>query len=296
MVRKKLFSMDTVFIIFVYTFLTLTAVVMLYPVINMLAVSLSDYVEYVKNPWMLFPRGFNLQAYSVVFHEPQVYKAYGNTIYITCAGTLISLVITTLTAYPLSRRETKGKAFFMLLLIFPMMFSPGMIPNFLNIRNLGLYNTHWALILPGALSSFHCILMINFFKKIPSSLIEAAMLDGANELFILTNVVIPLSGPVIATITLFKAVGYWNSYFAAQIYLKDRELWPIALLLKEILLEAKTNYLSSGGNLSEIDVSDVANETLQYAMLMTTMIPIMCVYPLLQKYFAKGVMVGSLKE
>lgn len=293
MVKRGL-SQDTVFTAVVYVFLTLIAAVMLYPILNILAVSMSDYVEFVKHPWMLIPRGVTFDAYVSVFKNSLIYQCYGNTIFITLTGTLIGLAVTTMTAYPLSRPETKGKAVYMMFIIFTMMFSAGMIPNFLNIRNLGMYNTHWALILPGTFTGFNCILMINFFKNIPSNLIEAAKIDGANELHILCSVVLPLSGSVIATITLFKAVGYWNSYTAAQIYLKDRELWPIALLLKEILLEARTNMLDSGGNLAEVD-SNIPAVTLQYAMLIVSMLPIMCVYPFLQKYFAKGVLVGAVK-
>jgi putative aldouronate transport system permease protein len=288
--------LDDLFVILIYVFVTLIAATMLYPFLNILAVSFSDHTEYVKNPWMLIPKGFNLKAYKMVFNNKQIYTSYGNTIYITFMGTIISLIVTVLTAYPLSRRETKGKGVIMTLLIFTMVFNAGMIPNFLNIRNLGLYNTHWALILPGTLSVYHCILMINFFKKVSISLIEAAKIDGASEPFILTRIIIPLSLPVLATITLFKAVGLWNNYFSAQIYLKNRELWPLALLLKEILLESKTALLQAEGNVAEIDLSDVPTTVLQYATLIVSVVPIMCIYPFLQKYFAKGIMLGSVKE
>lgn len=295
MVKGRKISGDMLLVASMYAIVTIVAVLMLYPIINILAVSLSSYVEYLKHPWMLLPKQFNIDAYKIVFREPQIYRCYGNTIYITLIGTILGLIITTLTAYPLSRTELKGRSIVMGMIIFTMMFSAGMIPTFLNIRNLGLFNSQWALILPGTLGAFHCILMINFFKNIPQSLIEAAKIDSANEWYILTRIVIPLSGPVMATIALFKSVGCWNSYFSAQLYLQDRELWPVALLLKEVLMESKTNLLNAAGNTAEADISSVPSIMMQYAMLMITMIPIMCVYPFLQKYFAKGVMVGSVK-
>ena len=294
MVTRK-FSLDTLGMIFVYTFVSLVAAMMLYPVLNVLAVSFSDYVEYVRNPWMLIPRGVNLQAYIVVFHNPLIYSSFQNSIFITCFGTVLTLIMTILYAWPLSRPEVKGKAIFMTYLIITMVFNAGMIPNFLNIRSLGLLNSRWALILPGLLGAWHCILMLNFFRKMPASLVEAAKIDGAGELYILLRIVIPLSGPVIAAIALFNAVGYWNSFFGAMIYLRTRDLWPLAMLLREILLEARTSLLNAGGNIAEIDMAEVSPITLQYAMLMTSMLPIMCVYPFLQKYFAKGVLVGSIK-
>ena len=285
--------LDTLGMALLYTFVTLTALMMIYPIINIFAISLSDHVGYLKHPWMLTPSGFNLDAYDAVFRTPLIWSSYRNTIIITAAGTFLGLAATILTAYPLSRPETKGKGLIMTILIITMVFDAGIIPNFLNINNLGLYNTFWALILPGCVSAFHCILMINFFRKVEVSLLEAAKIDGASEPFILLRIVIPLSMPVISTIILFKAVGYWNNYFAAQIYLRSRELWPLALLLKETLtrsLQALTQ-----GDMSEVDLSTIPPVMLQYAMLVVSMLPIMCIYPFLQKYFAKGVIVGAVK-
>lgn len=293
--RIRNYPADAFCMFIIYAFVTLAAIAMLYPILNILAVSLSDYVEYLKSPWMIIPKGFNLEAYRVVFGNVQIYTSYKNTIIITVIGTIIGLLVTVLTAYPLSRPETKGKGLVMTLLIITMVFDAGIVPNFLNIRNLGLYNTFWALILPSCLSAYHCILMLNFFRNIENSLLEAAKLDGASELYILICIILPLSMPVLATITLFKAVGFWNSYFAAQIYLKDRELWPLALLLKEILLQSKTALLEAGGNAAEVDLSTMPTTLIQYATLMASMLPIMCIYPFLQKYFAQGVMVGAVK-
>lgn len=279
----------------IYIFVTLVALLMLYPVLNVLAVSLSDYHEYVKAPWLVIPRKFTLDAYDYVAKNQMFWRSYLNSFFIVAVGTAIGLAITILVAYPISRPELKGKGFFVGIMIVTMVFTPGMIPEFINIRNLGLYNTIWAVILPGTFSAFNCILMINFFREIPASLIDAAKIDGAGEPYILWNIVVKLSSPVIATITLYLAVGYWNNYFNAQIYLEKRELWPISLTLKEILMEASVAIMQAEGDAALLDMSKLNTTTLQYACVVASMIPMMIIYPFLQKYFAKGILLGGVK-
>ena len=197
----------------------------------------------------------------------------------------------------MARKETKGKGFFMALIIFNMVFNAGMIPNYLNIQMLGLLDTLWVLILPGCFTAFNCVVMMSFLRELPYELIEAAMVDGGSEPYILSKVVLPLSKPVLASVALFLAVGSWNSYFSAQIYIRDSDLWPIALVLKEILASATTDILEGGMDpmaLMEAE-QQIQEKTIQYATVVVSTLPIMCVYPFLQKHFAKGVMVGSVK-
>jgi putative aldouronate transport system permease protein len=278
-----------------YILVTLVSVTMLYPVLNVIAVSLSSYRAYAQTPWMFFPYDFDLMAFRAVFASRLIMNSYANTIYITIMGTVLTLIITVITAYPLSRDGLRGKAVFMSILIFTMMFNGGIVPNFLLIRGIGLYDNIWALILPGILSAFNVILMINFFRALPDGLIEAAKVDGASEIRILWQIVVPLSKPILATIALFAAVGYWNSYFSAIMYIRRQSLWPVQLVLREIIMAANTAMINAGGNMAEMDLANIPIDSLRYASLIVVMLPIMCIYPFLQKYFAKGVLLGAVK-
>lgn len=273
-------------------FLTLVAALMLYPIVNVLAVSLTPYSISLREPWIIFPKQITFEGYRLVFKNAAFWRSYLNSIVITVAHTLIGLILTILTSWPLARRELKGKGLFMGVLIFTMVFNAGMIPNYLNIRGLDMLNTLWPLILPG-ISAYNCIIMINFFRQLPYDLVESAFIDGASEPYILTRVVLPLSKPVIASISLFLAVGVWNSYFNAQIYLKDRELWPMALYLRDMLTQLST-ILEDAANDPGV-ANEINPKIVQYATIIVSTLPIMCIYPFLQKHFAKGVMVGSIK-
>ena len=220
-------------------------------------------------------------------------SAYKNTIIITLAASVFSLILITLTAYPLSKSHLRGRKIFMNLLIFTMLFNGGLIPNFYLIRSLGWLDSLWALIIPGALGAYNVILMKSFFEGLPISLEESARIDGASELVILTKIILPLSKPILATILLFVAVGHWNSFFNAVIYIRSTSKWTLQLVLREILMSASNSLLASGGNAAE--VNQVPAETLRYATLVVAILPIMCVYPFLQKYFVKGVTLGAVK-
>lgn len=281
-----------------YFFVTAISLLMLYPVLNVVAVSFSNYYAYLKTPWMIVPKEITLGGYGYIVGNSSFWKAYAVTIFIVAVGTFLTLAISILTAYPLSRPQFKGKTILMGMILFTMVFHAGMIPNYLNMKNLGLLNTLWAVILPNTFSAFNCILMINFLRKTPQELIDAAQIDGASEPFILFKVVVPLSKAVISSITLFAAVGYWNSYFGAQIYIKDRELWPLALYLKELLLEASKALEEAANDPIAMELAneqDIALITMQYASVVVSILPIICIYPFLQKHFAKGVMVGGVK-
>lgn len=293
--RKPVARDDIVVSAFTYVFVTLCALTVLYPVLNILSVSVSNYSTYIRNPMMFFPTKIDLLAYQGVFRSKLLMRSYGNTIIITLLGTLLTLIITALYAYPLSRKELRGKPFFNTFIIITMMFSGGIVPSFLLVRALGLYDTLASQYLPSILGAYNCILMVNFFRALPEELIEAAMVDGASDPVCLTRIVLPLSKPILATIALFAAVGYWNSYFSAVIYIRSQTRWPVQLVLREIIMASNTRALSAGGNLAEFDISSVPADQLRYACLIVVMLPIMCVYPFLQKYFASGVMLGAVK-
>lgn len=284
---------DRAFDLVVYILLALVSIVMIYPFLNVLAIAMSDYSGYLENPMMIFPKNFTLEAVKEVFRNPLVLSGYGNTIFITLVGTLLDLVLLTLVAYPLSRNGFRGKKVFMSLIIFTMLFNGGLIPNFYLIRSLHLLDTRWALIFPRLLSAFNIILLINFFQSLPVSLLEAAKLDGAGEWKVLYQIVLPLSKPIMATLALFVAVGYWNSFFEAIMYIRATDRWTLQLVLREIVMSSNTQMLQTGGNLAEL--GKTTSESLKYATLIVAIVPIMCVYPFLQKYFTQGVMVGAVK-
>ena len=303
MVRKQLGNTaikssgtDKGFAIVSYFIVTLTALVMLYPVLNVAAVSISTYKSYSQTPWMFFPYDLDFSSFVFVFNSKLLMNSYLNTIIITTTGTILTLIFTVLTAYPLSRPNLRGKPLIMTFIIFTMIFNGGIIPNFLLITKLGMYDKLIAQILPSVLSAFNVILMINFFRSLPESLIEAAKVDGVSEPYILIKIVLPLSSAILATIALFAAVGYWNSYFSAIMFARKQSNWPVQLVLREIVLSANTQALNASGNTAEFDIKSLPIESLRYATLIVVMLPIMCVYPFLQKYFAKGVMMGSVKE
>ena len=289
---------DRILYCFIVVFLLLVSVLMLYPIINVVAISFSAYTEYVKAPWMILPKGFTTEAYSIVLKNLSFWRSYSNSIFIVIWHVVLSLFVTITFAWAMSRRELKCKVFVMYIVIFCMIFSAGLVPSYLNVDELGLNGTLWALILPRLFSSFNTIIMLNFFKGLPYELVEAAMIDGASEPFILRKIVVPLSTPVIASITLFLAVGAWNNYFSAQIYLPfNEELWPMSLMLKEMLGRTVASLLESGGDPAAIAEAQntISQKIMQYACLVIATVPMMMIYPFLQKYFAKGVMVGSVK-
>jgi len=286
---------DRAMTIFTYTFVTLCTLTVAYPMLNILSVSMSSYKSYIQNTMMVFPTELEFRAYQAVFRSSLLLSSYKNTIIITLMGTFLTLAITVLYAYPLSRPQLRLKPFFNTVLIFTMFFSGGIVPAFLLIRALGLIDTLAAQYLPSIFGAFNCALMVNFFRTIPEELIEAAEIDGANEPYILTRIVLPLSKPILATIALFAAVGFWNSYFSAIIYIRSQAKWPVQLVLREILLASATSALQAGFNLAELNQNNIPMDQLRYATLVVVMLPIMCVYPFLQKYFVSGVMLGAVK-
>jgi putative aldouronate transport system permease protein len=272
----------------------LMIVVTLYPFIYVLISSVSDSNQLVSHTGILLtPQGFTFNAYTKVFQNPNIMSGYLNTLIIVLGGTLINLFMTSLGAYVLSRKGVPWTRYVMLMIVFTMFFSGGMIPVYLLVNNwLHLGNTLLALIIPGMVSTWNLIILRTSFSSIPDSLIESARIDGAQDFTILFRIVIPLSLPVMAVMILFYGVGHWNAWFGAMIYLRDRALFPLQLILREILIQNSTAYMS--GDASAGDVEAVG-ESIKYATIIVATLPILAVYPFLQKYFVKGVMIGSVK-
>ena len=284
------------FEIFNVVFMIVLCAVMLYPFIFTFSASVSNSAQVAAGNVKLLPKGFNLESYKTVLGYQKVWVAYGNTIIYTVVGTAVSLALTICGAYPLSRSDFYGKGVFVFFITLTMIFSGGLIPTFLVVRGIHLYNSMWAVILPGALSTMNMIIMRTFFQGIPDALEEAATIDGCSDFQILVKIILPLSTASLMTIGMFYAVGYWNSWFPALIYLRDAEKYPLQLLLRQIVLQNQINDLISQQSGTTIeDTTKMVSETVKYAVVMVATIPILCVYPFVQKYFVKGALVGSIK-
>ncbi len=269
--------------------LSLCTLIILYPFIYILAVSLSDSVSVMQNDVWLWPIGFNLDAYKKVASVNNFLNSYKNTFLYTLVGTAIALVVTTLTAYPLSKSYLKGRRFFNLMIVFTMMFSGGLVAGYLNIKELGIMNSIWAIVLPGCCSAYNMILMRTFFEQLPISMEESAKLDGASDMAILLKIILPLSTPIISTMVLFYAVGRWNSWFTEFIYLRDADKFPLQLIIRSVVLTGEMDMAAQGS--SEI----VTATSLKYSVVIVSMIPMLILYPLIQKYLVKGIMIGAVK-
>ena len=274
-------------------FMILLCAVMLYPFIWTASASLSNSGAVAAGQVTLFPVGFTTQAYKTVLGYTKVWVSYGNTLWYTVMGTLVSLILTICGAYPLSRSDFYGKGVFVFFITLTMIFSGGLIPSFLVNKAIGLYNSRWAIILPGALSTMNMIIMRTFFQNIPDALEEAATIDGCSDFQILIKIILPLSTASIMTIGMFYAVGYWNSWFSALIYLRDADKYPLQLVLRQIVLQ--NQILDLQGIEGAHDADKMTGESIKYAVVMVATIPILCVYPFVQKHFAKGMLMGSLK-
>lgn len=285
---KGEFAFDTINVFI----MLLLFVVTLYPFLFVLFSSLSDPTLLLKfQGVMLYPQGFTLEAYKKVMQDPDIYTGFGNTLFYVIVGTALNLLMTTLGAYVLSRKRLMLRKAFSLLIIFTMYFSGGLVPSYLLVNNLHMMNTRWALILPVAINTWNLIIMVTSFKEIPEALEEAARIDGANDWTILFRIIFPVSMPVVMVMVLFYAVGHWNSWFSAMIYLSDQSLYPLQLRLQKILIQATTSLTTGGGDVEAYMISF----NIKYATIIVATVPILLVYPFLQKYFVKGIMIGSIK-
>ncbi|MGN7383430.1 carbohydrate ABC transporter permease [Paenibacillus sp. SAFN-117] len=281
---------------FVNTLLLIVlTIIVLYPLVFVLSASISSPNAVVKGELWLLPKDITFVGYQRIFENNDIITGYRNTIFYTLLGTAINLVMTTCAAYPLSRRDFKGRNVITAFIVFTMFFSGGLIPVYLLVKNLGMLNTFWALVIPNAVSVWNIVIMRTFFQSsIPYEIQEAASIDGCNNFQILFRVVLPLSMPIIAVMILFYAVGHWNAFFNALIYLTDRAKYPLQLVLREILIQGQMQDM--------IDMADdslakkvMEVEAIKYAVVVVANLPVLALYPFLQKYFVKGVMIGALK-
>lgn len=283
---------ENIFNILNIIFMLFIIVVTLYPMLHVLFASFSKSSLLMKHQGiLLWPQGFSTAAYANVIKNQMIPIGYKNTLFIVIVGVFINIVLTALGAYFLSRKDQVLTKYIMIFILFTMFFSGGMIPSYLNVRSLGLYDSIWALIIPSAISTFNMIIMRTAFLGIPDSLEESAKLDGASHWTILFRIYIPLSKAVIAVLVLYYGVGHWNSWFNAMLYINNRDLYPLQLILREILI---SNDMSQMLNVN-VDVEQIA-DTIKYAVIIVSTVPILCLYPFLQKYFVKGALVGAIKE
>ena len=294
MIAKRKTTSDVMFEIINIAILLILCIIVIYPIYYMLIISLSDGYAVMRGEVDLLPVGINLTSYLAVLQNPDIPRSYLNTIVYTFVGTLIAVSMSALCAYPLSRKKFYGRNVFTFMIIFTMFFDAGMISNFMVVDNLHLLNTIWAIVLPGAINAWYMVIMRTFFQQLPEEIFESAYLDGANDLIIFTKIVLPLSVPTIATMILFYAVGYWNGWFSALIYLDDKVKYPVQLIMRNIVLSGETTSMTSSASSMTGDLGAIATN-IKYAVVFITMLPILCVYPFVQKHFVKGVMVGDLK-
>ena len=278
-----------------YALITLIAFTTILPFIYIIGASFATEYELTVRPMFIIPQDVSLDAYEYIFSSNKLLSAFGNSVFITVCGTAINLFFTVTFAYPLSKQKLRARGFLLNMVIISMFFSGGMIPGYLLVSNwLGMKNSYWSVLLPGAISAYNMMIVKNFFQGIPQELEESASMDGCTDIGILWKIVLPLSLPVLATFGLFYAVGHWNAYFGAMIYMPQaREKWPLQVLLREIIILSN----ASAGDMANMDPEFIQppEQSVKMAVIVVSTVPIMCVYPFLQKYFIKGVMVGALK-
>ncbi len=291
--KVKISRGERIFHVVNYIILTIVALICLYPMWFVAMASFSDSSQLIAHSgFLLKPLGFNLQAYLKVFENPMILKGYANTLFILVVGVALDLVMTALAAYFFSRKGVMFKKPLMLLGLFTMFFSGGMIPFYLNLKDLHLINSRWGLIIPFMISTYNMIILRTSFESIPDSLTEAARIDGAGHITILFKIILPLSKAIMAVMVLYYGVSIWNAWFWASAILRDRELYPLQVILREILISNDLQAMNGGAG---ADAEAIA-QSIKYATIMVATVPILFVYPFLQKYFTKGVMIGAVKE
>ncbi|GIO58008.1 carbohydrate ABC transporter permease [Paenibacillus cellulositrophicus] len=273
--------------------LIVLALIILIPFLNVIAISLASQKEYADNPMMLWPKHPTLDAYRALFEDGRLLTGFWNTIKILVVGLPLSLFLTSTMAYGLSRNKFPGKKFIFFLVLFTMIFNGGIVPLYLVMKSLHLTGSLWSVILVGSFSAFNMILMMNYFQGLPESLMESARLDGAGEWRILFSVVLPLAAPIMATITLFYGVAFWNGWYDAMIFLRKAEMLPLQNVLRTIIVESSTN-VSNAASVDALNKSGFSTG-MKMASVFVSMVPIMCFFPMLQKHFAKGVLTGAIK-
>lgn len=290
--RKKKINSNTAFTITIYTVAIVAALLWIYPLIYVLSASFSSPEELLAGNVVLFPKGFTLEAYKYVFQNKDIMTGYKNTIFYSVVGTLYNMILTVFAAYPLSRKDLKGQRFLTVMITFTMFFGGGMIPVYLNLNSLGLLNTPWVMFIPSAISATNFIIMRNYFiHSISPELLEAAHMEGASQWQILRKIVLPLSTSILGVLTIYYMAGHWNAYFSALIYLSDENLMPLQIFLRRILIMGGMEGMSTGSTMTD----SLIYESLKYAIIVVSTVPMIIAYLLVQKSFKKGIMMGSLK-
>ncbi|MCC2684651.1 MAG: carbohydrate transporter permease [Paenibacillaceae bacterium] len=268
----------------------------LYPLIFIISSSISDADAVVSGRVWLWPVGFSLEGYKAVFEYHKVWVGFANSLFYASVGTLFNVAVTILAAYPLSRKGLSGRNLIMFLFVFTMLFNGGLIPTYLLVKDIGLLNTRWALIIPEAMSVFNMIVMRTYFQtSIPHELLEASQIDGCNDFRFLWKIVLPLSAPILAVITLFYAVEHWNEYFNALIYLNDERKYPLQLFLRQVLIQNSVDTTMLDLDIKQAKEMEGLKYLLKYGLIVVSSIPLIVAYPFVQKHFVKGLMIGSLK-
>ena len=278
-----------------YVLVTLVVITMLFPLLNIIAMSFSSERAIMANEVSVFPVEFTTNTYVQVVKRTQIFRAMKNTIVLTVVGTVINMFMTVCGAYALSKQRLAGRNVILMMITFTMLFNAGLIPNFILVKNLGLMNTYWAIWLPGAISTYNMIVMKTFFSGIPASLEESAYIDGANDLRILVSIILPLSLPALATITLFYAVGHWNAYFSLILYVNSSNKKALQQILRDLINASGASDQLQMADSTDSVMQPIATESIKAVAIIIATLPIMCVYPFLQKYFTKGVMIGAIK-
>ncbi|MNO31180.1 L-arabinose transport system permease protein AraQ [compost metagenome] len=282
------------FDVIVYLIAAVIILIVLYPLLFVVSASFSDPARVLNGEVWLFPKGVTLEAYNNILHNDQIWIGYSNSILYTVVGTLINIVMTLLAAYPLSRPDLPGRKGLMLIITLTMFFSGGLIPSYLLVKSLGMVDTMWALIIPGAISTYNLIVMRTYFQSsIPWELQEAAHIDGCSNWRLLVSIILPLSKPILAVMVLFYAVGHWNAFFNALIYIRSEHLYPLQLVLREILMISQSTGVD-GGNVG-MEEKILLSESIKFAVIIVSSLPVLVMYPFVQRHFVKGVMIGSIK-
>ncbi|QJD84552.1 carbohydrate ABC transporter permease [Cohnella herbarum] len=278
-----------------YAILIALCLSILYPLYYMLIISISDGQAVGRGEVSFFPQGITFATYKVILDNPDFLMSYKNTFIYTIAGTLIAVCMTTLCAYPLSRSKFFGRTALTAIIIFTMFFEGGIIPSYMIVNGLGMVNTVWAILIPPAISVWYMIIMRTFFQQLPNELHESGYVDGANDLQIFLRIILPLSVPVLATMVLFYAVWHWNSFFPAMIYLNEKIKYPVQIIMRNMVIQGELSSTQSAAAEANALGANITGLNIKYAIIFATILPILVVYPFIQKYFVKGMMIGSLK-
>lgn len=286
---------DRIFDVFIFLSVTFVVIFTLYPIVYVFSMSISNPNAAIRGDIVLWPVGFSLKAYDVVFANKDMWVYYFNTVWYTAVGTVFNVIVTVIAGYPLSKERFFARKFFMVMIIITMFFRGGLIPSYLVVTGLGLYNSRWAIVLPALTAAWYIIVSRTFFQTLPEDLFESARIDGASEFRILLQFAIPLSKPILATLALFYGVGHWNSYFPALLYLGNSKLHPVQIYLRRVVIQSSPELMQKF-DMSTIGSGILAMLQVKYAVIVVTILPIILLYPFLQKYFVKGMLIGSLKD